>query len=84
MNKNNSYKTSSETYDSSALGTDRHSEQNLNTFYNSLPVSTEQQSTQAVPASIAQWLETRSSDPAVVVSSSPGWGGHIYACHIEV
>ena len=67
----------------SALGTDRHSEQNLDTFYKSLPVSTEQQSTQAVSASIAQWLETWSSDPAVV-SSSPGWGGHLYSCHIEV
>ena len=26
-------------------------------------------------ASIAQWLEPRSSDPAVV-GSGPGWGGH--------
>ena len=34
-------------------------------------------------ASIAQWLEPRSSDPAVV-GLSPGWGGHICACHIEV
>ena len=32
-------------------------------------------------ASIAQWLESRPSDPAVV-GSSAGWGGHICACHI--
>ena len=32
-------------------------------------------------ASIAQWLEPRPSD-LVVVASSPGWGGHICACHI--
>ena len=35
------------------------------------------------PATIAQWLEPRPSDPAVV-GSSPGWGGHICACHTEV
>ena len=33
--------------------------------------------------SIAQWLEPRPSDPAVV-GSSPGWGRYTCACHIEV
>ena len=34
-------------------------------------------------ASIAQWLENRQSNPAVT-GSSPGWDGHICACHVEV
>ena len=32
---------------------------------------------------VCEYLEPRSSDPAVV-GSSPGWGEHICACHIEV
>ena len=38
---------------------------------------------QKVLSSIAQWLEPRSSNPVIVVSS-PGGGRHICACHIEV
>ena len=36
----------------------------------------------SISASIAQWLERRPSIPAVV-RSSPGWSGHICACHVE-
>ena len=33
------------------------------------------------PASIAQWLEPRPSDPEVV-SSSPGWGGQLISAFV--